>query len=680
MKKRVGTILTDERFFRELVDLTQPGMEGIAQAAAAGDFSTCRRIFAAQVRASLDPERFFTIPYEPGENLFTYPGESEEEAAERICTLHLISVGVPMQFEGEVDWFANPTYNQYKEWPWQLSRHHEWKLLAHQYRLTGREKYAEMFAKLFRSWVDQAPVPADTVGGGETVCWRTIECGIRMGASWPYVLFAFYKSPAFTDDLLVDWYKSVWEHGHRLQLNHRTGNWLIMEMNGLAQIGMFYPQFKAAKEWFDFAIRMLTEELDRQVYPDDFQFELATGYHYVVINNYSRLLRAAKAFDVKLPKVFTGRIERMLELFVRLMRPNGCLPDINDGSEGLAKSGIMEQIDFFPENKTLQWVCHDRVGEGQPDYTSVALEYAGMVIMRDGWEEQDTWGFIDLAPFGTAHQHEDKLNLLIHAKGKYILKEIGNYAYDDSQMRRYALSTRAHNTVRVNGMDQNRRVCYRWEEEDIRKKADMQYRLEAEFDYACGSYNEGYGNCEEDTAFKDKDINDKAKGPAYLGVTHQRSVIFYKKPEPGMEPFFVVIDRLYSEDENEYEILWHVNAEEVTVKGMDAKADFLHICNSLKDVKKDGVSVICGQQRTEWQGWTKGPSGIQGDDLPMPVIKYTTHGTSVRVVTVLYPGENCPIAAVEADRDVNAEAFTLVYRDGRRVVRKETDYQPVQKG
>jgi len=422
---------------------------------------------------------------------------------------------------------------------------------------------------------------------------------------------------------------------------------------------------------------MLTEELDRQVYPDHFQYELATGYHYVVINNYSRLLRAAKAFDVVLPEAFTRRIEKMLELFVRLMRPNGCLPDINDGSDAPAKNYIKEQIDFFPDNRTLQWVCADRRGEGMPEFTSVALEYAGMVIMRDGWAEQDTWGFIDIAPFGTGHQHEDKLNLLIHAKGKYILTENGSYAYDESQMRKYALSTRSHNTVRVNGMDQNRRVCYHWEEEDIRKKAPMEYRLEETFDYACGTYNEGYGNCEEDTAFKDKDINDTVQGPAYMGVSHQRSVIFYKKPEQGMEPFFVVIDRLYSEDENAYEFLWHVDAEEVVLRGMDVKADFLHICNSLKDVKRDGVSVICCQQWPQWQGWKKGPSGIQGDDMPLPTVKYTTNGTSVRVVTVLYPAEKCPIAAVEAGRDVADTVFTLVDRDGRKRILDEMDYKPI---
>ena len=65
-----------------------------------------------------------------------------------------------------------------------------------------------------------------------------------MGGEWQWALHSFYRSPHFTDDVLVDWYKSVWEHGWRLRNFHRTGNWLIMEMNGLAQIGILYPQFQ----------------------------------------------------------------------------------------------------------------------------------------------------------------------------------------------------------------------------------------------------------------------------------------------------------------------------------------------------------------------------------------------------------------------------------------------------
>ena len=92
------------------------------------------------------------------------------------------------------------------------------------------------------------------------------------------LVIALLSAYAVTDDVLVDWYKSVWEHGWRLRNFHRTGNWLIMEMNGLAQIGILYPQFRDAPAWKAYAYARLVDELEAQVYPDGFQVELSTGY------------------------------------------------------------------------------------------------------------------------------------------------------------------------------------------------------------------------------------------------------------------------------------------------------------------------------------------------------------------------------------------------------------------
>ena len=85
-----------------------------------------------------------------------------------------------------------------KEWTWQLSRHNDIKLLAHEYNKTKNEKLAYAAAELMDSWMKQAVCPDADCVGYKTKCWRTIECGIRMGANWPYILFTFYKTPAFT--------------------------------------------------------------------------------------------------------------------------------------------------------------------------------------------------------------------------------------------------------------------------------------------------------------------------------------------------------------------------------------------------------------------------------------------------------------------------------------------------
>ena len=241
-----GPRLSDADFFTQCVDTTRAGLQDIPAAVAQGDFATARRLFAIEARRTLQPERFFRLQREFRGNYFMYPDETAAAAAERIMRLELISCGTPHHFAGEVDWFSNPTFNQYKEWTWQLSRHPEWAILAERYRATGDERYAASFVKLFRSWVQQAVVP-ENVPGNATLCWRTIETGIRMSGAWPRALHSFYRSPHFSDDVLVDWYKSVCEHGWRLRNFHRPdGNWLIMEMVGLAYIAILYPQFRDA--------------------------------------------------------------------------------------------------------------------------------------------------------------------------------------------------------------------------------------------------------------------------------------------------------------------------------------------------------------------------------------------------------------------------------------------------
>jgi len=313
MASVTGPLLSDECFFNACIG-SAPGMEAVKAAAAKGDFAAARAAFAAAVRKNLNPAVYFSVPGAGGGGNYHYKGESAVEAADGICRREITVCGTPHTFPGPIDWFANPTFNKYKEWTWQLSRHNEWPSLCAAYRQTGDEKYARCFAGELSGWLKQAVRPDADVSGWETLCWRTIECGIRMSGSWPDALYTFCRSPAFTDDLLVDWYKSVQEHGERLLRQHRKGNWLIMEMNGLAQIGLMYPELAKAGEWYDYAVKKLDEELDRQIYPDGFQFELTTGYHNTILYNYHQIMLVMKAYGREAPAAFRGKLEKAAEV------------------------------------------------------------------------------------------------------------------------------------------------------------------------------------------------------------------------------------------------------------------------------------------------------------------------------------------------------------------------------
>ncbi len=689
-----GPTLSDADFFAA-IDTARPGLEGLSAAVAAGDFAEARRLFAAEARLSLQPDRFFQLSRRFDSENVMHPGETIEAAAERILRLELISCGTPHQFAGEVDWFANPTFNGYKEWTWQLSRHNEWAILAERYRATGDERYAEGFVRAFRSWVHQAVVPTDAPGGG-TLCWRTIEAGIRMGGSWQWALHSFYRSPHFTDDLLIDWYKSVWEHGWRLRGFHRTHNWLIMEMNGLAQIGLLYPQFREARAWEEYALDRLLEELDGQVYPDGFQFELTTNYHQVVIANYQWLWDLRAAYDRPVPDRFRAALEPMHAVNVRLMMPDGRLPDLNDGKWAEVAPLLTRAASLYPERADFRWAATRGAAGEPPTERSLAFPYAGYAVMRTGWEREAVWALFDGGPFGFAHQHEDKLNLLLHAYGRLLLTEGGTYAYDDSEMRRYVLSTRAHNTIRVDGRDQNRRLGFNREDTRIiGVPARARWRTTARYDVAEAVYDEGYGQ-PTDRAIPGAVWAGEGGGTvADRTVTHTRRVIFFKGGATGgmtggatggatgLGPCFLVIDRLAPSDAapHAYQALWHFGTEEATADGLTARGQSpggpaLTITPSAAPELR--LAIVAGQESPEWQGWRSTKNNKQGPYAPAPTAVYEWTATGpARLVTLLYPttpGERCPVATVTAAPDPADTAIGLTLTDGRTVALDEADF------
>ena len=659
----IGPRLSDADFFQK-IDTSRSGLEGIPAAVAAGDFGLARRLFAAEARQRLQPERFFKTKREFHSTRFMKPDETVAQAAERIISGELISCSTPYIFTGEVDWFINPTFNQYKEWTWQLSRHPEWALLAERYHETGDERFTESFVRYFRSWVHQAVVP-ENAEGGETLCWRTIEAGIRMGGEWQWALHSFYRSPHFTDDVLVDWYKSVWEHGWRLRNFHRTGNWLIMEMNGLAQVGILYPQFKDSPAWKAYAFDRMTDELDAQIYPDGWQVELSTGYHQVDINNYQWLIDVCKAYDEPIPPSFQTVLEKMHAVNVLMMMPDGRLPDLNDGGWHKVAELMESAAADYPGRPDFLWALTEGKQGQPPVETSHAFEYAGYYLMRSSWQADAFWALLDAGHFGYGHQHEDKLNLLLHAYGRLLLTEAGDYAYDDSEMRRYVLSTRGHNTIRVDGQDQNRRKTYSRELFDVSQPSDGKLRITPRVDVAEGCYAGGYGPSDE------------------RWLRHERKVIGFKQVMGILGPCLVVVDRLMPRDDTSRSIqmLWHLDASSARVQqGMAFSSDTGQPNLAILPAHEAGLDlrVVSGQETPEWQGWKSIKDYQQGEYAPTPTLVCERMiRSAIRIVTVLYPspaGAVCPVKSVSAGTGLEDTGIELSFADCKMVLLDEKDF------
>ncbi len=653
-----GPRTTPEEFFTKHLDTSIPALSSIPAKMAAGDIAGAEKVFADHVRATL---RNDVLNKDWLERKYQGKGlNALRRRAEEIMDYRLSSCGMPHHFtDHKVDWDLNPTFNKYKEWTWQLSRHPFWTTLAEYYTATGDEKAVTVWIDMITSWFDQALVP-EKAKPGATHCWRTIEAGIRM-TGWSRQIAAFAKSPQVTDEFLTRYFISIWEHGWRLRNNSTNGNWLLMELHGLMRISLLYPFLNDAPEWKAYALKRLQDEFSRQVYPDGFQYELSTGYHGVVVHNYLDVFMLYEMLGLEKPEFIRTGLEKMFEMYMRLAMPTGVTPSLNDGANVNVSSWCRKALALYPQRSDFQWFATNGKKGSPPDYLSTVFPWAGAVVFRSSWEKDAVWGYMDGSPFGRGHQHEDKLNFLLTAYGKVMLTEGGNYLYDSSECRRYVLSTRAHNTIRVDGLEQNRRRTYRWKDEDIKIKADVEFSTSPACDVARSVYKDGYGSQQK-------------------LVVHHRTVLFLKE-EPGLAPFFVVIDRLAAPDDrpHSFEIMWHLEECKLAIDGQSFTGDFGNGIGLAARVSDPVLKItdMKGQHKPYFQGWM--PIWIGGPHeqrpIPTPVVQ-GTFSDAYRVVTVLYPYRdgNCPVKSVKASSDTTASDFTLILADGTERTMSEVSH------
>ena len=664
-----GPRLSDKAFF-EALNLDDPALREVKGAVDQEDWSAARQAFAAHLRSREKPVWFFdwrnrTEPDTEGDTEVVRVGgraarDVDMETADKAVRNVLRSCRVEQDFGDEINWELDPI--NYKEWTWQLSRHPFWVTLGQAYWKTEDEQYTEAFVRQMTHWVENVLVPVGEDGNGwkgdakmgtdRTNCWRTIECGIRMGQTWPNAFFYFLSSPTFTDDAVCLMVKSMAEHARHLMQWPRSGNWLTMEANGMYHVGVLFPEFKEAAEWRKVAMERLYRELDVQVYPDGAQIELSSGYHQVSLRNFVMALYVGRLNDQAIPEDYAAKLERMYHYDLYLAMPDLRMPALNDGSWTDVRPYLRRALRFFPKRDDFRWAATEGAEGTRPETLSCAFPYAGHFVMRAGWEADDAYMFFDGGPFGYGHQHEDKLNIVVYAHGRVHVTDPGNYPYDSSQWRKYVLSTRAHNTVMVDGMEQNQRGQSR-DRYVVSEPLPHTWISTSDYDYASASYGEGYGSERDRT------------------VTHTRSILFIK---PAL---WIVTDILTPSDNalHRYEAMFHLDAEDAEVlegaAGVETRNDGagnLGIYGLASEAA--AVEVVSGQESPIVQGWI--PRGGPYECQPIPTAVFRTEGTGPVVMSyVISPipkDRPSPVSYVgslaEVSSDLPAIAGHVEFRNG----------------
>lgn len=184
---------------------------------------------------------------------------------------------------------------------------------------------------------------------------------------------------------------------------------------------------------------MFYKECREEILPDGMHFELSPMYHRLILEGIIRVTAALEGQkeDIGFCKHL---LNSMADAMYSMEAGTSRLPHFNDSGDNVAKS--KEAILLALQRWDIT-----------PDIHSQLVD-SGFYIFQEG-----PWKLIfDAGQPGPAyipgHAHCDALSFELFYNGTPILVNSGTYAYQ-SELRGYFRSTEAHNTFRINGVEQS---------------------------------------------------------------------------------------------------------------------------------------------------------------------------------------------------------------------------------
>lgn len=367
---------------------------------------------------------------------------------------------------------------------WEKNRHHHLTILALAYGLTKNEDYALAVEQQLNSWVEHNPFL-------HGVNWTSsLELGVRL-ISWIWCDRLLRGSPVHTrlfGDQGLLW-SSIYWHQWLIAQHYSHGssanNHLIGEMAGLFIAASLWSVFPESPRWQSLARTVLEREVIRQTFNSGINREQAFSYQLFSLEFF--LLAGIEAERLVVPFSATYRdwVRKMLEVIPLLVDVGGNLPQYGDGDEGMAlqlrplgssrldwlfrlgRQWLDARVPLPSDSSgylTSQLIYPDFYQKAAPiksPQNSVGFNDAGLYVLASQRGQADEvfcladagcLGFLSIA----GHGHADALSFTLSVGGVPIIVDPGTYTYHaEPQWRGYFRSTKAHNTITVDNVDQS---------------------------------------------------------------------------------------------------------------------------------------------------------------------------------------------------------------------------------
>lgn len=326
---------------------------------------------------------------------------------------------------------------------------------------------AKLLGQIFSQWIQANRV-------GEGVGWHSYPIARRV-VNWVQAFSLAAQENIFDGRTKEsEWLSSLYQQTRYLE-DHLEfdclGNHLLANGKALVFGGLFFGG-ETGRRWIDLGQRILWHGLRDQILDDGGHQERSPMYHAIVLQDYLEVLLAYQLNERPVPEWVRDRLILMTDFLDGVRHPDGEIPLFGDSALGIAHPpadilATAERLLRMPGRWTdarpgLYCALLAPTAAGSTQMTSVprrlstswcATGYVKLTGATPGDEM-----IIDTKPLGPAHLpahgHCSLFSYELSIGGQRIIVDSGVEEYQPGPWRDFWRSSRAHNTVIVDGAQQ----------------------------------------------------------------------------------------------------------------------------------------------------------------------------------------------------------------------------------
>lgn len=472
---------------------------------------------------------------------------------------------------------------QHRSWGFHL---HAWEFMdpmLREFDSTGRLSYLQAATDIALNWLDlHRSSEADV---NDSMAWYDMSLSLRT----PRLIAITLRAARFAElrdevIILADGIANHLEELHKdrsFNPNNNHGFYTAISQVHAAKYAWMIPGSEQSASEGQARLSRMAES---QFAPDGVHKEHSPDYHRMLLASFEKGVNDNLIQDVDVQR----RVRLAANVLGWMIQPDGALVQFGDSPETMMTGPASQSID-----SETQFILSEGASGTRPQREMAVFQEGGYAFVRspqpqgEGTLLQSSYLAFSASFHSRAHKHADDLNLVWFDRGQQILTDGGRYGYgsllpSDSPLRKegfyyaaperqYVEGTMAHNTLMMDGVNQDRKTRE--------------------------PYGGAIGSCEEDQGVFD--LSGRVHHSDYI---HRRRVIF----EPGAK--LRIKDSIFSQSpDNREGILWfNVDGDFELAEGDDRLRFILERPNSKLVLLVNGpgrlVAPVRGQEQP-LRGW-----------------------------------------------------------------------------